>query len=94
MKSISEWYSERKKINQKRVQLYHETCSKYKKEFDHEIENPIHFVFVDKLKTMGCYIEKVGSTSLRQTFRDLRLNLGKYYLTTTSCLACISVEIV
>ena len=62
--------------------MSHETCSKYKTEFEHEIENPKHFVFVDKIKTMGCYIEKVGSTSLRQAFRDLRLNLGMYYLTT------------
>ena len=77
-----DWYSEKKKINQKRLQLSHETCSKYKNEFEHEIENPKHFVFVDKIKTMGCYIEKVGSTSLRQGFRDLRLNLGMYYLTT------------
>lgn len=68
------------KINQKRVKLFQETCSKYKNEFDHEIVNPTHFVFVDKLKTMGCFIEKVGSTSLRQTFRDLRLNVGKPYV--------------
>ena len=39
----------------------------------------LQFVYVDKLQTMGCFIEKVGSTSLRQTFKSLRLKLGIFF---------------
>ena len=69
-------------INQKRVKNLQKVCTAHKKEFKFEFEMPRQFVWVDKLQIMGCFMEKVGSTSLRNTFKDLLLTLGNLDLHT------------
>ena len=64
-------------INQKRVKKLHRVCNAHRNEFDFEFEKRSQFVWVNKLQIMGCFIQKVGSSSLRTTFRDLQMSLGK-----------------
>lgn len=77
--SFSDWFDKRMEINQKRVRNLQKVCTAHKKEFKLELEMPRQFVWVDKLQIMGCFMEKVGSTSLRNTFKDLLLTLGNFY---------------
>ena len=67
-------------INQKRLKNLHKVCTAHRNEFDFEFEKRQQFVWVDKLQIMGCFMEKVGSTSLRNTFKDLLLTLGNFCL--------------
>ena len=64
------------------VKNLQKVCTAHKKEFKFEFEMPRQFVWVDKLQIMGCFMEKVGSTSLRNTFKDLLLTLGNLDLHT------------
>ena len=73
---FSDWFDKRMEINQKRLKNLHKVCTAHRNEFDFEFEKRQQFVWVDKLQIMGCFIEKVGSTSLRNTFKDLQLTLG------------------
>ncbi len=74
-KNYEEWLEERKQINQKRLQNMRKVCQKYPLEIKYEELATFSFIFNQKLKMMGCSINKVGSTSLGKTFKALRRSL-------------------
>ena len=67
-----EWFEKRYNINQERLKTFRQACEKFPKEVDHEELVTNSFVFLNKIKVMGCSINKVGSTSLAHTFKVLR----------------------
>ena len=49
-----------------------EVCSKYKQVFEDEVIEPSRFVYNTDHKMLGCLINKVGSTTLLETFLKLK----------------------
>lgn len=69
--ALSVWFNERSKINEERLARIKEVCAKYPQEKRFEIM-PKEALFLNHPKVIGCTMCKVGSTSMRSTFKLLR----------------------
>ena len=61
------------KINQERLKTFKNTCEKYKDKlkFERLEESTHHHKSLWKFKVMGCLMQKVGSTSLQKTIKEV-----------------------
>ena len=61
------------KINKERLKTFESTCEKYKNKlsFENVEESVLHHKPLSKFKVAGCLMQKVGSTSLLKTFKQL-----------------------
>jgi hypothetical protein len=67
------WFDKRMKINQERLKTFNNTCEKYKNKLRFETleESYQHHKSLSKFKVMGCLMQKVGSTSLQKTIKEI-----------------------
>ena len=61
------------KINEERVKTFERTCEKYKNKlsFENVEESVLHHKPMSKFKVAGCLMQKVGSSSLQKTIRQV-----------------------
>ena len=61
------------KINQERLKTFKSTCEKYKDKlkFEQLEESFQHHKSMEKLKVMGCLVQKSGSTSIQGTIKEV-----------------------
>ena len=60
---IAEWFDNRMEINRQRLEIFNQTCEKYKDKIGFESleESYEHYEFVKKLKFMACKIRVAKS---------------------------------
>ena len=89
---ISGWFKKRMEINQKRLSTFKTACQKYKYEVAYEDlrESSDHYVFLEKLKVMGCIINK-GSLEKSTNYSLMRYIFS--FLGTASILTEINMDI-
>ena len=67
------------KINQERLKTFESTCEKYKNKlrFENITESLLHHKPLWKFKVVGCLMQKVGSTSLGETIKQVNSEFVK-----------------
>ena len=63
------WFTKQSEVNNERVKTFTKVCQKYEQnelKYENLSESSMHYVYSNKLKVLGCTIQKSGSTTLQR----------------------------